>query len=283
MAPKAPVATPPRFGTSAIVLNAEGKILTGQRFGSHGAASWQLPGGHLEDKEGLLRCAARETKEETGLDVEARRVVATTYDAFEKEGKHYVTWFVFCELKDPDAVPKAMEPAKCPAWFWKTAEELKSLDLFLPLVNLFKQRPSLDDIVRGSAPLIRLRRDERHDAPHTDVVSIRWDAAPFFLAAADEEAHESVQEPRYYALQEGGLALSRGADLVPGPCEIADYEYPLEVLVADPDDNSKTVAWPLGDGSGVVVPPESHGWERGHAESIELRHIVARLPRDRGV
>lgn len=57
-------------------------------------ASWQLPGGHLERGEGLLGCAAREAREETGLDVEPFRVVATTYDAFAAERKHYVTWFV---------------------------------------------------------------------------------------------------------------------------------------------------------------------------------------------
>ncbi|POR35120.1 Nudix hydrolase 1 [Tolypocladium paradoxum] len=281
MAPKAPVDTPPRFGAAAIILNDEGKILVGQRFGSHGAASWQLPGGHLEDNEGLLRCAARETKEETDLDVAARGVVATTYDVFEKEGKHYITWFVLCDMTDPDAVPKAshvdrlaMEPAKCPEWFWKTPGELESLDLFLPLANLFKQTPSLDDIVRDSAPLVRLQRDERRHVAH--VISVKWDARPFYL---DADGHVN-DEPRYYALDEGALTLSRGADLVLGAMDIADHEYPLEVLVVDPDDNSKTVAWPLGDGTGVVPPPDSHGWEFWHSKSIKLRHIIARLPRD---
>ncbi|PNY25563.1 Nudix hydrolase 1 [Tolypocladium capitatum] len=293
MAPKPPVDTPPRFGTSAVILNGEGKILAGQRFGSHGAGSWQLPGGHVEADEGLLSCAARETKEETDLDVEARRVVATTYDVFEKEGKHYITWFVLCELRDPHAVPKAsrtgsvekqhrrladtrqaMEPAKCPRWLWKTAEELKGLDLFLPLVNLFKQTPGLDDIVRGSAPLVRLKRDGRHH-----VVSVKWDAAPVHLADAEEEMHRSVEEPRCYALDHGAVSLSRGADLVLGATNTADHAHPLEVLVVDPVDNSETVAWPLGDDTGVVVPPDGHEWELGHLESIKLSHIVARLPR----
>lgn len=68
--------------------------------------SWQLPGGHLEKGEGLLQGAARETKEETGLDVEAQGVIATTNDVFEREDKHYVTYFVLCARTDSNAVPK---------------------------------------------------------------------------------------------------------------------------------------------------------------------------------
>lgn len=37
MAPPAPVLTPPRFGTAAMVVNGSGKLLVRQRFGSHGA------------------------------------------------------------------------------------------------------------------------------------------------------------------------------------------------------------------------------------------------------
>lgn len=158
-----------------------------------------------------------------------------------------------------------MEPAKCPEWFWKTAEELRGLDLFLPLVNLFKQTSGLGDIISGSAPLIRLRREERRGVPHTDVVSIKWDV---------EEMRRSANEPRYYALDKDILALGRGADLVLEAGEIADYEYPLEILVVDPDDNGKTVAWPLGDGTGVVPPPSSHGRESWHSVSTKLRNII---------
>lgn len=32
-----PLPNPPRFGVSAIIFDADGKLLVGQRFGSHGA------------------------------------------------------------------------------------------------------------------------------------------------------------------------------------------------------------------------------------------------------
>ena len=66
----------------------------------------QLPGGHLEYNESLLRCAERETLEETNLPVRALRVVAVTNDLFEEQGTHYVTVFVKCDLQDPTAQPE---------------------------------------------------------------------------------------------------------------------------------------------------------------------------------
>lgn len=38
---------------------------------------WMAPGGHREFNEGLFACARREVKEETGLDIENLRVIAT--------------------------------------------------------------------------------------------------------------------------------------------------------------------------------------------------------------
>jgi ADP-ribose pyrophosphatase YjhB (NUDIX family) len=66
----------------------------------------QLPGGHLEYGEDFTTCAARETLEETGLEVKPVKVVAVTNDVFEEEEKHYITLFVYCEMVDPSAVPE---------------------------------------------------------------------------------------------------------------------------------------------------------------------------------
>lgn len=50
----------------------EGKILLTQR---EDFETWILPGGGVEDGESLAQAAIRETKEETGLDVELTRLV----------------------------------------------------------------------------------------------------------------------------------------------------------------------------------------------------------------
>ncbi len=57
---------------SAIVLNPEGKILLQLRSDTH---VWALPGGAMEIGETIGQTAVRETKEETGLDVEPEDIV----------------------------------------------------------------------------------------------------------------------------------------------------------------------------------------------------------------
>ncbi|KAF4982600.1 hypothetical protein FZEAL_1832 [Fusarium zealandicum] len=151
----------PRVGVAAIIYGRDGKVVAGKRTGSHGAGTWQLPGGHLEHGESILTCAEREVLEETGLKVRGVKVVAVTNDVFHKEGKHYITLFTSCEMEDENAQPEVLEPEKCEGWHWKTWEELKQLlpqaeakgetesqgdSLFLPLVNLFEQNANLGDL-----------------------------------------------------------------------------------------------------------------------------------------
>lgn len=57
----------------AVAILQDNKILLVKH--SYGQKKWSLPGGRLEFPESLETCAIRETKEETGLDVKAKRVV----------------------------------------------------------------------------------------------------------------------------------------------------------------------------------------------------------------
>ncbi|KKP04100.1 nudix domain containing protein [Trichoderma harzianum] len=144
----------PRVGVTAVIQNAEGKFLCSIRKGSHGEGTWQFPGGHLEPGEELLDCGARETLEETGLEIEGKGVFTITNDVFLEEGKHYITIFAKFVMKDPSQVPKVMETNKCDGWYWKSWDELMAINdaaaagtatkgLFLPLVNLIKQTADL--------------------------------------------------------------------------------------------------------------------------------------------
>ncbi|MGW6729945.1 NUDIX domain-containing protein [Nocardia sp. NPDC055029] len=65
--PNAPKANSLVPGSSALVVDSDGRILM-QRRGDSG--NWSLPGGAMEIGETLEQCAVRETKEETGLDIE---------------------------------------------------------------------------------------------------------------------------------------------------------------------------------------------------------------------
>ncbi|KAM3566036.1 hypothetical protein ARSEF4850_001006 [Beauveria asiatica] len=142
----------PRVGVAAVIVNNRGQVLLGKRKGSHGAGTWQFPGGHLEHGEGLLECAVREADEETGLSLQGIKIATQTNDIFKAEGKHYITLFAKCVMNDPDAVPQLREPNKCEGWVWwdwerlfagRITGEVDGEKLFLPMENLLKQCDSV--------------------------------------------------------------------------------------------------------------------------------------------
>ncbi|WP_280239749.1 NUDIX domain-containing protein [Nocardia abscessus] len=65
--PNAPRPNSLKPGASALVTDENGRVLM-QRRGDSG--NWSLPGGIMEVGETLEDCAVRETREETGLDIE---------------------------------------------------------------------------------------------------------------------------------------------------------------------------------------------------------------------
>ncbi|NKY49414.1 NUDIX domain-containing protein [Nocardia vermiculata] len=65
--PGAPVPNSLKPGASALVVDDSGRVLM-QRRGDSG--NWSLPGGIMEVGETLSECAVRETREETGLEIE---------------------------------------------------------------------------------------------------------------------------------------------------------------------------------------------------------------------
>ncbi|KAK4446386.1 NUDIX hydrolase domain-like protein [Podospora aff. communis PSN243] len=152
-----------RVGVAAVVKDASGRMVVGVRKGnSHGIGHWQFPGGHLEFGETPLQCAERETLEETGLQVRAEKIVAVTNDIFQENNKHYITLFVVCQRcgASENQEPMTLEPEKCEGWSWKTWDEIKELfdrqsaeggsrqqTLFLPIVNLIKDYPNIQDLM----------------------------------------------------------------------------------------------------------------------------------------
>ncbi|KAH4985212.1 hypothetical protein HBI76_132360 [Parastagonospora nodorum] len=153
---------PPRplVGVGVIIHDHAGNIIMGERAGSHGAGTYQLPGGHLEHGESFATTAAREVLEETGLTIGNIKFLTATNDVFD-EGKHYVTVFVKGEILGEERVPKPMEPHKCAKWEWVpwsqmwewAGEQAEAKEtgrkLFLPLVNLWKEYPEMKDALVG--------------------------------------------------------------------------------------------------------------------------------------
>lgn len=57
---------------AAVIIEKEGKVLLVQRKFNPYAGDWSLPSGFMEYSETPEECAKRETKEETGLDIQIR-------------------------------------------------------------------------------------------------------------------------------------------------------------------------------------------------------------------
>ena len=121
----------PQVGTAIIITN-NGKVLLMKRKGSHSPGTWSTPGGHLDFGETPEDCAAREAKEEVGVDVVDIRFRSVTNDLFEASGRHYITvWMEGKPLGEPFIASK--REVEEIGWFpWDALPQ----PLFLPLENL---------------------------------------------------------------------------------------------------------------------------------------------------
>lgn len=103
-----------------------------RRQGSHGAGHWSIPGGKLEFGESIEDCAARECREELGVEIQNPEIIGITNDIFEEEGKHYITVWVAADHKK--GAPEIKEPEKCSEISWFSLQNLPE-PLFLPFKN----------------------------------------------------------------------------------------------------------------------------------------------------
>ena len=122
----------PRVGVG-ILIRREDEVLLLRRKNVHGAGTWSTPGGHLDPGESPVDCAARETREETGIEIRNVRFLGITNDIFQVEQRHYITvWMEADYLSGTAAVMAAHEMSEV-RWF--PADALPT-DLFLSLRNL---------------------------------------------------------------------------------------------------------------------------------------------------
>ena len=121
-----------RIGVAVVVRRGD-EVLLLRRLNAHGAGTWAVPGGHLEFGESPEGCAARELREETGLQVAKLRFRAITNDVFAEIGKHYITIWMEGQWEAGEASVAAPGEASEVGWF--AASNLPQ-PLFLPLQHL---------------------------------------------------------------------------------------------------------------------------------------------------
>ena len=127
-----------KVGIGVLIFDSEKRLLLGKRKSAHGEGTWCPPGGHIEYGESFEEAAIRETKEETGIDIEVPnlQIAGVTNDFFKESGKHYVT--VMLKALDFCGNPEVKEPDKCCEWRWFDIDKLPD-NLFLSIENFLNK------------------------------------------------------------------------------------------------------------------------------------------------
>ena len=193
-----------RVGVGVVVRRrTDGKILVGERHGSHGANKVAFPGGHLEMQESWDECARREVLEETGLALPlATTHIATTNDPMPDENKHYIT--IFMRGDAPlDVEPQNLEPHKCKGWSWMSFDEIKAIPdekLFIPFRHFIKyaEKHSLFDD-NDKTP----RRLKRGDTDKSHVASVAESVAKLEQVVAEGGSRPTSPAPNLNASTPG--------------------------------------------------------------------------------
>lgn len=117
----------PVVGVGAIILR-EGKILLEKRGNEPAKGQWTIPGGVMEVGESLEEAVARETKEETGLEVQSTSLIDVVDQVhLDKEGKIEYHYVIIDYVVKAAGEPKAGSDAD--QLKWVPLEEVESYDL----------------------------------------------------------------------------------------------------------------------------------------------------------
>jgi ADP-ribose pyrophosphatase YjhB (NUDIX family) len=107
----------PGVGAASVVRDPAGRVLLAQRApGQFGAGEWCFPCGFVEWGEDVRAAAARETREEAGLEVVVGEVLQVASNFHEPEKPTVGVWFAATRV-DPDAEPVAGDDAVAVGWF----------------------------------------------------------------------------------------------------------------------------------------------------------------------
>lgn len=107
----------PGVGAAVVIRDDAGRVLLVRRARhQYGAGRWCFPCGFVEWGEDVRAAAAREAKEEAGIDVELGAIVQVASNFHEPEKPTIGVWFA-ARRRDADQVPVAGDDASEVGWF----------------------------------------------------------------------------------------------------------------------------------------------------------------------
>ena len=98
---------------SILVVDGD-RVLLGKRGGSPGKGTWSFPSGYIDYEEDFLTTAIRETKEETGLDVEVCSII-NVVSSFVSPRFHFLGIYVVARVVGGELV--AGDDLEAVEWF----------------------------------------------------------------------------------------------------------------------------------------------------------------------
>ncbi len=101
-------------GVGVVVVRGDELLLVQRRH--HGAGTWSTPGGYLDPGETPEEAAVRETREETGVEVDRPTFLALSNDVH-PDGKHNVTLWFAARFVAGEAHLAAPDESLAVGWF----------------------------------------------------------------------------------------------------------------------------------------------------------------------
>jgi 8-oxo-dGTP pyrophosphatase MutT (NUDIX family)/N-acetylglutamate synthase-like GNAT family acetyltransferase len=111
---------------AAVVCDTAGRVLLVKH--AYGRLNWELPGGAAEARESPTQTVVREVREETGLEVSAKRLSGVYFESREDAPTDVVHFAFVCAVSAPATPrPDGVEVSRC-GYFWADALPRPILD-----------------------------------------------------------------------------------------------------------------------------------------------------------
>lgn len=126
----------PAIGVGGVVFNKKREVLLICRNKEPALGQWSIPGGCLDPGESLVDACRREIREETGMEVKVKNIVAVVERRF--ENFHYIIIDFFAEM-EPGCIHQPIAQTDVSEAKWILMDELSNLNLVEGLEEIIRR------------------------------------------------------------------------------------------------------------------------------------------------